>query len=112
MTIAELLPHLEVGNPWILAVGIVSALVGVLSIILSSTHGKWPEKTPAVVKEWPIVGSWGFWSGRWDFHREAARASKTGSFGYHVGQKPIIGMSGHGMRKVFLENRKLDLASG
>jgi len=112
MAIAELLPRLEVGNPWIVALGVISALIGLLSFTLSDPYRNWPKDTAALIKEWPIIGSWGWWSGRWDFHREAAHASKTGTFGYHVGKIPVIGTSGDRMRKFYLENRKLDLASG
>ncbi|KAF1972061.1 cytochrome P450 6A1 [Bimuria novae-zelandiae CBS 107.79] len=74
-----------------------------------SLHPKAPPLTHGV---YPIVGALKFFTHRWDFFREAARASPTGNFSFFVGRKPVIGLTAEASRQVFFDNRHFGFAEG
>lgn len=72
-----------------------------------------PKGAPPLLKEdWPIVGTFRFFTARWDFFKEAIANSDTGHFSFHVGNKHAIGLSGDDGRKAFFESKDLDFAAG
>lgn len=72
-----------------------------------------PKATPkAASEQWPFLGALAFFSRRWDFHRSAQHASRTGNFSYWLGKHPVIGLSGLAGRRAFFESRQLDLGEG
>lgn len=73
-----------------------------------------PDNAPKYWKPdtWPIVGAWRFFSHRHDMYRDAQNSSPTGHFSFHIGKRPIIGLSGLEGRKTFFESRDLDINEG
>lgn len=72
-----------------------------------------PRGSPPLLKEdWPLIGTFRFFTARWDFFREGIANSDTGNFSFHVGNKHAIGVSGDEGRKFFFESKDLDFASG
>lgn len=72
-------------------------------------HPKAPPLTKGV---YPIIGAPGFFTRRWDFFREAARASPTGNFSFFVGRKPVVGLTSEASRQIFFDNRHFGFAEG
>ena len=72
-------------------------------------HPKAPPLTHGV---YPIVGAIKFFTHRWDFFREAARASPTGNFSFFVGRKPVIGLTSESSRQIFFDSRHFGFAEG
>ena len=46
------------------------------------------------------------------FWRDAIRKSKTGNFSFWLGKNHVVGVSGEAARKMYLDNRSLDLIKG
>lgn len=72
-------------------------------------HPKAPPLTSGV---YPILGATKFFTRRWEFFRDAARASPTGNFSFFVGRKPVIGLTSELSRQVFFDNRHFGFAEG
>lgn len=72
-------------------------------------HPKVPPLTHGV---YPILGALKFFTRRWDFLRDAARASPTGNFSFFVGRKPVVGLTSEASRQVFFDNRHFGFAEG
>ncbi|KAK3202400.1 hypothetical protein GRF29_161g1074532 [Pseudopithomyces chartarum] len=72
-------------------------------------HPKAPPLTHGV---FPVVGAIRFFTHRWDFFREAARASPTGNFSFFIGRKPVIGLTSEASRQIFFDNRHFGFAEG
>ncbi|KAF2157541.1 cytochrome P450 [Myriangium duriaei CBS 260.36] len=111
MAFADLFPHPELFNPLYAIAAIASLLIGVVTVLYQS-RTVWPDKAPKLIRGWPMIGSWDFWTRRIDFHRENFLKSDTGHFSFMVGSKPVVAVSGEEGRKVFFESAKLDLTLG
>lgn len=109
MTVADLLPGQI--SPLYAVLALLSVLVGGFAV-LSRSGSALPAKAPKLIRGWPIVGSWDFWSRRVDFHTENSSRSKSGSFTYFVGPMPVIALSGEQGRRVFFDSHRLDLGKG
>jgi sterol 14-demethylase len=72
-------------------------------------HPKAPPLTHGV---YPILGALKFFTRRWEFFRDAARASPTGNFSFFVGRKPVVGLTSENSRQVFFDNRHFGFAEG
>ncbi|KAH8901220.1 cytochrome P450 6A1 [Thozetella sp. PMI_491] len=72
-------------------------------------HAKAPPLTHGV---YPILGATKFFTRRWEFFRDAARASPTGNFSFFVGRKPVVGLTSEASRQVFFDNRHFGFAEG
>ncbi|KAI5199546.1 cytochrome P450 6A1 [Aureobasidium subglaciale] len=88
-----------------LALGIVAAY---LYIGRSLPYGV----PPRVKGDWPLIGPLTFWTKRWEFFQEAAKASLNGNFSFTVGKHVVVGVTGDEDRKVFLESKQLDATAG
>lgn len=72
-----------------------------------------PEGAPPLIKgEWPLIGPTSFWTRRWDFFKDAMKASVDGNFSFHVGNRVVVGVSGDEGRRIMMDNRQLDATSG
>ena len=72
-----------------------------------------PHGAPPLVKgNWPLIGPTKYWTKRWDFFKEATKASVNGNFTFHVGKHVVVGVSGDDARRVFMESKQLDASSG
>lgn len=85
----------------------------VFAIAFLSKRGPWPKNAPKqTYTSWPIVGTMRFFSGRWDFLRDAAGHSSSGQHSFAVGGYDIVGLSGEAGRRVFFESKQLSLPDG
>lgn len=114
MTFAELVPYPQLFNPWFaVAAAILSVLIGLVSV---SQHSRpaIPSKAPKLIKggSWPIIGTFRFFTDRWDFHKDSMAMSPTGNFSYYVGNLPVISVTGDDARKMFFESKALSLTKG
>ena len=90
-----------------------SILLGIITIYLYYQRPPLGGNSPKRVKgEWPLVGSYRFFSERWDFCREAIAQSTTGNFSFHVGKHAVVGLAGDEGRKLYLESKELDFDAG
>ncbi|KAF7560199.1 hypothetical protein G7046_g3949 [Stylonectria norvegica] len=71
-----------------------------------------PKAPPLAHGVYPVLGAVQFFSRRWDFFRNAARASPTANFSFFVGRKPVIGLTSEASRQVFFDNRFFGFAEG
>ena len=70
-----------------------------------------PKGAPKLASEsWPIIGCMQFFTERWSFFERQIALSQTGNFSFHVGDKPVVGISGHGARKLFFESKSMNLS--
>lgn len=72
-------------------------------------HGKAPKYCK---NNWPILGATRFFASRRNFHVQEGSKSETGSFSYHIGRYPVVGLTGDKGRMVFFEDKRLDFGSG
>jgi sterol 14-demethylase len=72
-------------------------------------HSKAPPLTSGV---YPILGALKFFTRRWYFFRDAARASPTGNFSFFVGRKLVVGLTSQSSRQVFFDNHHFGFAEG
>lgn len=94
---------------------LASVGVGVSSFVYHYivTRPVFRGRAPKVVSgNWPIVGALRFYTHRASFHTHAASKSSNGSFSYHVGRYPVVGLSGEGGRSVFFEDKRMDFDEG
>lgn len=115
MAILELLSGGDILNgaqPGI--VTIISVLLGLCAAYLYLRPSLVnPKGAPPLLKEdWPLVGTFRFFNGRWDFFKEAIAQSASGSFSFHVGTKHVVGISGDAARKFFYESKDLHFNDG
>jgi hypothetical protein len=72
-----------------------------------------PEGSPPTVTEGNrLLGALSFFSERWEFLRLWQLESSTGNFGFYVGRKCVIALSGDAGRKWFLDARELSFSQG
>jgi len=91
---------------------VVSLALGAFAAYLYAARSL-PEGAPPLVKgDWPLIGPTTYWTKRWDFFKEATKASLNGSFSFHVGKHVVVGVSGDDGRRVFMESKQLDASSG
>ncbi|CAD0090013.1 unnamed protein product [Aureobasidium vineae] len=92
---------------------VLSLALGIIAVYLYVAGRYLPEGAPPLVKgEWPLIGPTDFWTRRWDFFKEATKASVNGNFTFHVGKHVVVGVSGDDGRRAFMESRQLDASSG
>lgn len=71
-----------------------------------------PNAPPLTHGNQPIWGATKFFSRRWEFFRDAARASRTGNFSFYVGRKVVVGLTSEASRQAFFDNRHFGFAEG
>ncbi|GAB7351153.1 hypothetical protein MBLNU459_g1606t1 [Dothideomycetes sp. NU459] len=99
-------------TPIVIASSVLGTLVAFYLYARDTTFSATAGAPKLVKGDWPLVGSLGFFSRRFDFHQQAARQSPTGQFTFHAGQYPVVGLSGEEGRRVFFETKALDLVEG
>lgn len=89
--------------------------VAVVYILFSLARG-WPSLpsgSPGLVKpDWPLLGSWRFFSDRWNFVMEAQRRSRSGNFSFWFGKHHVVSVSGAEGRKAYYHRKELDFNDG
>ena len=115
MAISTILPSLETfGGAQPAFITLTSIILGLCTLYLYVRPALVrPKGSPPLLKEdWPIIGTFRFFSGRWDFFQQA-RASHGGApFSFFVGQNHVVALTGEEGRKAFFETRELDLQEG
>ncbi|KAJ4292413.1 hypothetical protein N0V90_009075 [Kalmusia sp. IMI 367209] len=101
------IPHLHLVLPLVLILLGFTAYNKLFS--RPALHPKAPPLTRGV---YPIVGALKFFTRRWEFFRDASRASPTGNFSFFVGRKPVVGLTSEASRQVFFDNRHFGFAEG
>lgn len=107
------LEHLIAGHTFAFSatVGILAVLTSLIFYLFRKTS--FPKNAPELCTEaYPLLGAYHFFTERWEFWKRARAHSKTGSFTFHAGQWPVVGLSGLEERKVFFEHRGLAFAEG
>src|SRR6266536_363839 len=92
--------------------GFLATLIAVASFISSYVfywpRMKFPSTAPGFTSlSYPLFGSTGFFTRRWDFYRHSIAESKTGNFSFFLAKHPVVGLSGDVGRQVFFESRQL-----
>lgn len=110
-------PHEWSVSAFLKPIAMLPALFGILIafffFFFCARDATFPATAPKRVKgDWPVLGSLGFFTRRWDFFQEAMERSPTGNFTFHAGQYPVVGLSGEEGRKLFFESKALDLTAG
>ncbi|RMZ83615.1 hypothetical protein DV738_g927, partial [Chaetothyriales sp. CBS 135597] len=97
---------------------VTTGLAGVTSLVLTflayvSYTPKVDPRSPAFTTEtYPIIGSWKFFTEKMKFWRSCIEKSKNGSFSFWLGKTHVVGVSGEAARKMYLDNRSLNLIEG
>ncbi|CAD0099993.1 unnamed protein product [Aureobasidium mustum] len=101
MALAEVFQGLGTSQGYLTA---VSVILGLFAAYLYVAGRYLPEGAPPLVKgDWPLIGPTDFWTRRWDFFKEATKASVNGNFTFHVGKHVVVGVSGDDARRAFME---------
>ena len=58
------------------------------------------------------LGALSFFTSRWNFYKQAISESVSGNFSFYLGKYFVVGLSGQDARRVFFENRSLNLTEG
>lgn len=110
MALAEVFQGLGTSQGYLTA---VSLILGFFAAYLYIAGRYLPEGAPPLVKgEWPLIGPTSFWTRRWEFFKDAVKASVDGSFSFHVGNRVVVGVSGDEARRAFMDSKQLDATSG
>ncbi|EMC93962.1 hypothetical protein BAUCODRAFT_216247 [Baudoinia panamericana UAMH 10762] len=91
--------------------GGVAVLVSLFAYLFSKPS--FPENAPPLTKDaYPIIGSFQFFTERWDFFKRAITDSPTGNFSFYAGKHPVIGVSGPYARKLFFDSKDMSFGDG
>ena len=94
-----------------LTVGLLTAMAALLAYLFH--RPPLPKNAPALTREaYPIIGSLGFFTRRWDWFQQAQRRSPTDNFSFYTGNHPIIAVAGIQGRKAYFESKHLSLGEG
>ncbi|KAB8346184.1 hypothetical protein FH972_023230 [Carpinus fangiana] len=101
----------KLSSPLFLLLCALAVLLPLLAALAArpAFRGKSP---PLTAGNLPFIGSFGFFSARWDFMRSAAAGSSSGNFAFHLGKHPVVGLSGEAGRRTFFESSQLNLGAG
>jgi cytochrome P450 len=112
MAVLEVVESIWRSHTLFLGVGITICLA-LYAVIHTFFLRRLPPNAPQAVSDnYPITGSFGFWTKRWDWFRTCRDKSKTGNFSYHAGPNTIVGLSGDVGRQLFFDSKALDFAAG
>lgn len=90
---------------------LVSAILAVV-FLLKLRKPELPSNAPALISGLPIVGSWDYFTKRWDFYKTSLAKVGSKNFSFWAGDYHIVALSGEEARQTFFESRDLDLAAG
>jgi hypothetical protein len=93
------------------------AIIAILSVVAFYTlflprhevSSKAPKQTS---HQFYRLGALSFFTSRWDFYQQAVSESVSGNFSFYLGKYFVVGLSGNDVRRVFFENRSLNLTEG
>ena len=93
---------------------ILSALAAVLAITLfklipSSPNPNAPKR---ISGSFPFIGTYKFFTARWDLFRDSRLLTSSGNFTFYIGPHHIIGLSGDKGQETFFESRDLSFNEG
>ncbi|KAE8359940.1 cytochrome P450 [Aspergillus caelatus] len=86
-----------------------------LSVLFSQfiRQAHFPDGAPRPLGEgYPILGALRFFSDRYNMYFDGISLSRTGSFSFYFGKHQIVGISGLEGRKVFFQDKAMDLSQG
>ena len=63
-------------------------------------------------EDYPILGALRFFSDRYNMYFDGISSSRTGNFSFYFGKHQIVAISGLEGRKVFFQNKAMDLSQG
>lgn len=91
-------------------------VVLLLALVLPVVHllvkrPRLPKNVPTLLRGWPVVGSVGFYTERFDFVGRIKSKMPNRHFTFFYGRYPIIAMTGETGRSAFFNTRFLDLKS-
>jgi hypothetical protein len=99
--------------PTILLLAIIAILSVVAFYILFLPRYEVSSRAPKQTShQFYRLGALSFFTSRWDFYKQAISESVSGNFSFYLGKYFVVGLSGQDARRVFFENRSLNLTEG
>ncbi|KAH7378359.1 cytochrome P450 [Pyrenochaeta sp. MPI-SDFR-AT-0127] len=100
-------------SPTLLLLSISAVALAAYILVHTFYLRRLPSNAPPEVSDnFPIAGSFGFWTQRWDWFRHRRDRSKTGNFSFHAGPNTIVALSGDKGRQLFFDSKDLGFAEG